>query len=99
MNNERISFRLLDSSDFRGAQIWDQTRKAWIGLDRLSLNFPSNELCINGQSLCLSNPNYFASLRAEYPNLRSELIVSRFNAKDGRLAAICYSKEACDAGF
>lgn len=99
VNSDRISFRLVDRNELRGAQIWDQASKSWRGLDRLSLNFKANELCINGRELCLINPNYFASLREDYPYLRADLIVARFDLKDGRLAAICYSQEACDAGF
>lgn len=98
-DQEIISFRLIDSSQLRGAQIWDNTKKDWVALDRLSLNFTNNQICINGTVLCTTNPNYFASLGEDYPNLRTDLIVSRFSAKDGRLAAICYSQEACDAGF
>lgn len=99
VNDTRISFRLVDLTDLRGAQIWDKPSKSWVGLDRLSLDFKTNTLCINGEALCFTNPNYFASLREQYPTLRSDLIKARFTAKDGRLAAICYSKEACDAGF
>jgi hypothetical protein len=99
INGNRISFRLLDLSELRGAQIWDKDAKTWVGLDRLSLDFETNTLCLNGEALCFNNPNYFASLREQYPELRSDLIKARFNAKDGRLTAICYSQEACDAGF
>lgn len=99
VNNTRISFRLVDLTDLRGAQIWNGTAKAWVGLDRLSLDFKTNTFCINGDALCFTNPNYFASLREQYPTLRADLIKARFNTKDGRLAAICYSQEACDAGF
>lgn len=99
INGNRISFRLLDLSELRGAQIWDKDAKTWVGLDRLSLDFKTNTLCLNGEALCFNNPNYFASLREQYPELRSDLIKARFNAKDGRLTAICYSQEACDAGF
>lgn len=99
INGNRISFRLVDLSELRGAQIWDKDAKTWVGLDRLSLDFKTNTLCLNGEALCFNNPNYFASLREQYPELRSDLIKARFNAKDGRLAAICYSQEACDAGF
>ena len=94
-----ISFRLIDSAVLRGAQLWDTDQKKWVALDRLSLDFKNNQMCINGNELCLTNPNYFASLRQDYPNLKADLIVSRFNAADGRLSAICYSQEACDAGF
>lgn len=99
VSNNRISFRLVDLSDLRGAQIWDTASKGWVGLDRLSLDFKTNTLCINGEALCFNNPNYFASLREQYPTLRADLIKARFSARDGRLAAICYSQEACDAGF
>jgi hypothetical protein len=99
LNGKRISFRLLDLSELRGAQIWDKDAKTWVGLDRLSLDFKTNTLCLNGEALCFNNPNYFASLREQYPELRSDLIKARFNARDGRLTAICYSQEACDAGF
>ena len=99
INGNRISFRLLDLSELRGAQIWDKDAKTWVGLDRLSLDFKTNTLCLNGEALCFNNPNYFASLREQYPELRSDLIKARFNARDGRLTAICYSQEACDAGF
>lgn len=99
VNDSRISFRLVDLSDLRGAQIWDTQTKGWVGLDRLSLDFKTNTFCINGEALCFTNPNYFASLREQYPTLRADLIKARFSASDGRLAAICYSQEACDAGF
>lgn len=99
VNDNRISFRLVDLTDLRGAQIWDKTAKGWVGLDRLSLDFKTNTFCINGEALCFTNPNYFASLREQYPSLRTDLIKARFSAKDGRLNAICYSQEACDAGF
>ena len=98
-NGETISFRLIDEPDRRGAQIWDTQTKGWVALDELSMDFTSNELCINGQQLCMINPNYFASVRDDHPNLRSDLIVARFDAKDARLAAICYSREACENGF
>ncbi len=99
VSDNRISFRLVDLSDLRGAQIWDKDAKTWVGLDRLSLDFKTNTLCINGEALCFTNPNYFASLREHFPELRADLIKARFNAQDGRLSAICYSQEACDAGF
>lgn len=99
VGGQNISFRLIDTAGLRGAQLWDKQQNGWIGLNRLSLNFTTNQLCINGQVLCMVNPNYFASLRQDYPNLQTDLIVSRFSAKDGRLGAICYSQEACDAGF
>lgn len=99
VKGRRISFRLVDQSDLRGAQLWNPKQNAWVGLDRLSLDFATNTLCINGEELCIHNPNYFASLREEYPTLRSDLIKARFTAKEGRLAAICYTREACDAGF
>ncbi len=99
VNDNRISFRLVDLSDLRGAQIWNREARDWVGLDSLSLDFRSNTFCINGGALCFTNPNYFASLRENYPTLRADLIKARFSAKDGRLAAICYSEEACDAGF
>ncbi len=99
VNNTRITYRLIDTPAVRGAQLWDPGKKTWIPLDRLSLNFETNQICINGESLCTTNPNYFSSLRESYPDLRTDLIISRFRPSDGRLSAICYSQEACDAGF
>lgn len=99
VGEQRRSFRLIDQPNLRGAQVWDEKTKGWVGMDRLSLDFKTNTLCVNGESLCFINPNYFGSLRAEFPKLRSTLIEVRFDAKDGRLAAICYSEQACDAGF
>lgn len=98
-NGKTISFRLIDRQDLRGAQIWDADSRKWIGLDRLSLDLKDSRLCINGSSLCFVNPNYFASLREDYPTLRAELIKARFTATNGQLSAICYTQEACDAGF
>ena len=99
LKGETISFRLIDEPDRRGAQLWNGQTKSWVALDELSMDFTSNELCINGQQLCMINPNYFASIRDDHPSLRSDLIVARFDAKDGRLAAICYSRQACENGF
>ena len=98
-NGETLSFRLIDKPEQRAAQLWNAQSKGWVGLDALSLDFTSNTLCINGQQLCMVNPNYFASIRDDHPDLRSDLIVARFDAKDGRLAAICSSRQACDNGF
>ena len=99
LKGETISFRLIDEPERRGAQLWDGQTRSWVALDELSMDFTSNELCINGQQLCMINPNYFASIRDDHPSLRSDLIVARFDAKDGRLAAICYSRQACENGF
>lgn len=99
IQDRTTSFRLIDSPALRGAQLWDDDVKKWVALDRLSLDFRNNQMCINGDQLCLVNPNYFASLRQDYPSLKADLIVSRFNVADGRLSSICYSQEACDAGF
>ena len=37
------SIRLTDSPE--GAQIWDDTTKAWTGLSALSMDFGNNEIC------------------------------------------------------
>lgn len=87
---ETLSFRLIDQPERRAAQLWDARSNAWVGLDALSLDFTKNQLCINRQQLCMVNPNFFASIRDDHPNLRSDLIVARFEAKDGRLAAIAW---------
>ena len=99
INGERTSFRLIDSPGHRSAQLWSSEGRTWVALDRLSLDFETSTLCLNGDALCVENPNYFASLRQDYPDLRSDLIVARFDAASGKLAAICYSREACNAGF
>ncbi|MBE9153592.1 hypothetical protein [Cyanobium sp. LEGE 06113] len=93
------SIRLIDSPE--GAQIWDHTAKAWTGLSALSMDFGNNELCFQSKdaaSICTLNPNYFASLRAQFPDLQRDVIKATFDA-DGRIAAICYTREACDQGF
>ncbi len=99
INGGRTSIRLLDSPGQRAAEIWDNDTRSWKPLSRLSLDFTSGILCINGDQLCMENPNYFASLRRDYPDLRSDLIVARFDARSAQLSAICYSREACDVGF
>ena len=83
----RTSYRLVDTPGQRGAQLWSNESRSWV------------TLCLNGDELCVENPNYFASLRQQYPDLRSDLIVARFNGKTAQLSAICYSREACNAGF
>ena len=93
------SIRLMDSPE--GAQIWDDATKAWTGLRSLSMDFGNNEICFqakDGISVCTLNPNYFASIRNQFPGLRRDVIKATFDT-DGRIAAICYSKEACDQGF
>lgn len=99
IDGERLSFRFLDGPGRPGAQIWDGQSRGWVALDKLSLDFQKRMVCLNGGRLCLVNPNYFASLKQAYPNLRSTLIVARFDRATGTLSAICYSREACDAGF
>lgn len=99
INGARTSFRLIDTPGNRSAQLWNSERRSWIALDKLSLDFGTRTLCLNGDALCVVNPNYFASLKQEYPDLRSDLIVARFDGKTGLLSAICYSREACNAGF
>lgn len=95
----RTSYRLVDTPGQRGAQLWSNDSRSWVALNTLRLDFDTRTLCINGDELCVENPNYFASLRQQYPDLRSDLIVARFNAKTAQLSAICYSREACNAGF
>ncbi|MFM7311901.1 MAG: hypothetical protein ACKO0M_01830 [Cyanobium sp.] len=95
----RTTFRLIDTPGRRAAEIWKGESRSWVSLDKLSLDFESRTLCLNGDQLCVENPNYFASLTQEYPDLGSDLIVARFAARTGRLSAICYSREACNAGF
>lgn len=99
INGERTSFRLVDTTGQRTAQIWSREGGRWVALDKLSLDFETSTLCLNSEALCIENPNYFASLRQSYPDLRSDLIVARFDATSGKLSAICYSREACNAGF
>lgn len=99
VNGERISFRLLDQSHRQGAELWDNQKKGWVSLNRISLDFAANAICIDKDRLCIENPNYFQSLREDYPNLKSDLIIATFNPENGTLAAICYSRAACDAGF
>lgn len=99
VNGTRTSFRLFETPGQRGAQIWSSDRGTWTGLDKLSLDFDRRILCLNGDGLCLENPNFFASLRQQYPELRSNLIMARFDAATGLLTAICYTREACNAGF
>lgn len=99
INGERTTYRLIDIPGQRGAQLWSNESRSWVALNKLSLNFETRTLCLNGDALCVENPNYFASLRQQYPDLRSDLIVARFEAKTGDLSAICYSREACNAGF
>ena len=95
----RTSYRLVDTTGQRGAQLWSNDSRSWVALSKLSLDFDTRTLCLNGDELCIENPNYFASLRQQYPDLRSDLIVARFDAKTAQLSAICYSREACNAGF
>lgn len=95
----RTSYRLVDTPGQRGAQLWSNDSRSWVTLSKLSLDFDTRTLCLNGDELCVENPNYFASLRQQYPDLRSDLIVARFNGKTAQLSAICYSREACNAGF
>ena len=95
----RTSYRLVDTPGQRGAQLWSNDSRSWVALGKLSLDFDTRTLCLNGDQLCVENPNYFASLRQQYPDLRSDLIVARFDAKTAQLSAICYSREACNAGF
>ncbi|MFM7085739.1 MAG: hypothetical protein ACKOXO_01930 [Cyanobium sp.] len=99
IDGARTSFRLIDAPGKRAAQLWNHGSGNWTGLDRLSLDFETRTLCLNGDQLCVVNPNYFASLKQTYPDLRSDLIMARFDGKTGLLAAICYSREACHAGF
>lgn len=99
INGARTSFRLVDTPNRRSAQLWNGDSRSRTALSKLSLDFETSTLCLNGEALCLVNPNYFASLRQSYPELRSDRIVARFEASTGQLSAICYSREACDAGF
>lgn len=99
VDGARTTFRLIDTPGRRAAEIWNGESRSWVSLDTLSLDFESRTLCLNGDQLCVVNPNYFASLAQSYPELGSDLIIARFAAKTGRLSAICYSREACNAGF
>lgn len=99
INGARTSFRLIDAPGKRAAQLWNSQSGSWMPLDRLSLDFETRTVCLNSDQLCVVNPNYFASLKQVYPDLQSNLIMARFDGKTGLLAAICYSREACNAGF
>lgn len=99
INGSRTSFRLIDRPDNRAAQLWDSEGRSWTALNRLTLDFATSTVCLNGDQLCMVNPNYFASLQQEHPGVRRDLIMARFDSKTGLLSAICYSREACNAGF
>jgi hypothetical protein len=40
----------------RAAQLWDSEQKKWIALDRLSLDFSTDQIGIHGDYLCAINP-------------------------------------------
>jgi len=99
IDGTRTTFRLIDTPGRRAAEVWNGDSRSWVTLDKLSLDFETRTLCLNGDKLCVVNPNYFASLSQAYPDLGSDLIIARFDGKSGHLSAICYSREACNAGF
>ncbi len=90
---EVFSVRLADKPDQR-AQVWDVARKGWVPLERVSLNFTANELCFDGDRLCVINPNFFDSIRPTMKHPDRQRIRATFDSK-GNLDAICYD-QGCD---
>ena len=75
--------------------LWDGASKSWQTLRNATVQFSSNTLCLNGQDLCVVNPNYLNSLLQERPDFRGRDLVRAHFGSNGRIDVICYDN-GCD---
>ncbi|MEB3301847.1 MAG: hypothetical protein VKN56_07730 [Cyanobacteriota bacterium] len=75
--------------------LWDEASKSWKTPQNATLRFSSNTLCLNGQDLCVVNPNYLNSLLQDRPDFRGRDLVRAHFGRDGRVDILCYDT-GCD---
>lgn len=70
--------------------LWNASSKSWQPLRTAAVLFSSNTLCLNGEELCVVNPNYLNSLLQERTDFRGRDLVRVHFGSNGRVDILCY---------